>query len=624
MKIIMEEGARDKKYLYSRNDIGKMLFADNFARNTMSPTLVPYSEIRKLGERIRSKEQYSELFNKDEVLMVSGRYNNSDIRALVYNPVEILRRSFVFIDNIIHRFPGKLIVAGGSIFKACTRICYNDMVPGDADIFFINCTTDEVKEIIAYAWNLIKNPRRYGDALLNEVGDDYACCIHRTQNTTSLYYDFHEGFSPEMLPDLCNNYIQFIHRIYPSKEAVIRGFDLSPAMAFYDGTDIYATRLGAWSIATRTIILDPSRRSTSYEYRIVKYINEYSCGLVIPNGSSTELYREQDMNDDLSHRYCRYFQPITNMKILSTHTPIAYKLYDDTIDDDCFDYIQRTKYTNSKVLELVGDDHPNYDKIEELLNSETNGKVKYPLDNGKIPGEFKERDVNFSVCCFQSGGISDYDGGECDKNNLEKANAIFAARGNIDAIIWTSIEQPDIKYDIPHEFRSHITEKARDTKYHTPQHLRRWFGYELAEKMMQGYTLDYNYIEVNRGLFHKSCLELCARIKENIRIAREKADTGITIMIENPGRQWTSSYNPVVSDVRDYYHPSLLDGTVGTGPLIIGIPNDIYITLRAGHLDKGSTLSSLSRDTFKLIMTALAKTIAQEGDVILMDRRIKC
>jgi hypothetical protein len=58
------------------------------------------------------------------------------------------------------------------------------------------------------------------------------------------------------------------------------GFDLGPAMVAYTGTRIVATELGAWSALAKTIILDVSRRSTSFEHRIRKYA--YFCHVILP------------------------------------------------------------------------------------------------------------------------------------------------------------------------------------------------------------------------------------------------------------------------------------------------------------------------------------------------------
>ena len=64
---------------------------------------------------------------------------------------------------------------------------------------------------------------------------------------------------------------QFIHRLYPTLESILGGFDLGPSMVAYDGVDIWATELGAWTYANNAMIIDISRRSTTFTKRITKY-----------------------------------------------------------------------------------------------------------------------------------------------------------------------------------------------------------------------------------------------------------------------------------------------------------------------------------------------------------------
>jgi len=173
----------------------------------------------------------------------------------------------------------KLVVAGGSIFQSLHHAWTDDV-----DFFFVDENQErltradsdsEVKavydralaSIISYLTN-----RWFNDPLNgNYDEDDSIVYVARGEFVTTIYLSRGNG----------NEYkYQFIHRMYPSVGSILGGFDLGPAMVAYDGAQIVATELGAWSSLARTLIIDISRRSTSFEYRLKKY-SRY-CHLIFP------------------------------------------------------------------------------------------------------------------------------------------------------------------------------------------------------------------------------------------------------------------------------------------------------------------------------------------------------
>ena len=75
---------------------------------------------------------------------------------------------------------------------------------------------------------------------------------------------------------------QLILRAYPSVASVIQAFDLDPCCMAYDGSAAYLTGSAARSLLTGRMILDPSRRSTTYEQRLVKYMRR-GVALIAPH-----------------------------------------------------------------------------------------------------------------------------------------------------------------------------------------------------------------------------------------------------------------------------------------------------------------------------------------------------
>ena len=110
------------------------------------------------------------------------------------------------------------------------------------------------------------------------------------------------------------------------------------------------------------------------------------------------------------------------------------------------------------------------------------------------------------------------------------------------------------------------------------------------------------------------------------------ANKGITIITKNPWTQeritynqeqgesvktdqqntsvlWTSSYNPIVSNVRDYYL------NCSTGFLSIGIPDDVYVLLRSAHRDISNPWSVIPEDLFRTILDIVLESLADHNPV---------
>ncbi|KFH46191.1 hypothetical protein ACRE_030170 [Hapsidospora chrysogenum ATCC 11550] len=68
-------------------------------------------------------------------------------------------------------------------------------------------------------------------------------------------------------------HVQIILRLYKSISEILTGFDVDCACVAFDGQRVYANPRSIAAIATRTNLIDLSRRSPSYENRLYKYRN---------------------------------------------------------------------------------------------------------------------------------------------------------------------------------------------------------------------------------------------------------------------------------------------------------------------------------------------------------------
>lgn len=74
---------------------------------------------------------------------------------------------------------------------------------------------------------------------------------------------------------------QIILRLYSHPSEVLHGFDVGCAAIGFDGVNVFTTTLGKFALEYGYNILDTTRRSTSYEYRLQKY-RARGIGIIFP------------------------------------------------------------------------------------------------------------------------------------------------------------------------------------------------------------------------------------------------------------------------------------------------------------------------------------------------------
>ncbi|MFS8160039.1 MAG: hypothetical protein ACMG6E_07480, partial [Candidatus Roizmanbacteria bacterium] len=72
---------------------------------------------------------------------------------------------------------------------------------------------------------------------------------------------------------------------------------------------------------------------------------------------------------------------------------------------------------------------------------------------------------------------------------------------------------------------------------------------------------------------------------------------GLKWITSNPGRQWTSSINPAIINIADYYGETFYRVAHGHTPVIIGLAPDIEMTLRHAW----TTMFDLSKELCNLL-----------------------
>lgn len=104
--------------------------------------------------------------------------------------------------------------------------------------------------------------------------------ISMSRCTVNLQTHVSEG--GEDAPAALKTVFQLTGRVYFDHRQVVSGFDIAPSQVYYDGVDVWATEMGALSIANGVLPLTPFAMSNTAEFRILKYVIRYGLDLYVP------------------------------------------------------------------------------------------------------------------------------------------------------------------------------------------------------------------------------------------------------------------------------------------------------------------------------------------------------
>lgn len=157
-----------------------------------------------------------------------------------------------------------ILIAGGATMNCLLGSNW----AGDVDIFLYGLTREKANEKVKEILKAIYDS--YADYLLatkdditeNEVKTHMLSAIETIRNNNCVTVRFDNGQE-----------IQIILRLYASIEEILDNFDIGSCSVGYDGDEIYLSKRGVLSYETFANVIEPEKRSTTYEYRLLKYWN---------------------------------------------------------------------------------------------------------------------------------------------------------------------------------------------------------------------------------------------------------------------------------------------------------------------------------------------------------------
>ncbi len=165
---------------------------------------------------------------------------------------KIFLEKFGYLNPLYLDF-SNMLIAGG-----CIGSFLIDEKINDIDIFIYGLDRESADKKVLYILQKIIECVNYVEHLKNKnKNNELPYTIKRNQNCVTITIN--------------NQVIQIIFRLYKSVSEILHGFDIGSSAVGYDGNDVYFTSLSKFSYEKRCNVIDTTRRSTTYENRLIKY-----------------------------------------------------------------------------------------------------------------------------------------------------------------------------------------------------------------------------------------------------------------------------------------------------------------------------------------------------------------
>lgn len=299
-----------------------------------------------------------------------------------------------------------------------------------------------------------------------------------------------------------NQIYQVIFRLYKSKSEILHGFDLGPSAVGFDGTSVFLTALGKLSYENRIIVVDTTRRSTTYEYRIQKYFRR-GFELVLPELNIASLPTEY-------HKYkvaevCEFpFLPFSYTAITGNKIVLSNFLQVPKVDGDL---------VNNADGDSVSTSDYNLANIDEY-------QLMYLNLYGLIHGANLEKMYYFSK--YPSFDI------------LSKPPFL-----SVKSIMY---------------FYETARKEIVSNGHFNFGLIKKYFTIVGVEEVLKNTILDPKGTEETRKAYLDSIFKQQAEaVIQSLNKVIEQDHTKIPWITENPGTQLTSSFNPIIENAAHFY-----------------------------------------------------------------------
>jgi hypothetical protein len=525
--------------------------------------------------------------NVDDIYTLGMKMNkNPFIPDLTFDRLYQGTINFYFpcTTKLLKEFKGNIVAAGGAITKSIlTEIGRKECWFNDIDFFFYNLTIEDADNLRIRAIQF----------LIHKLSQQENTTFHVKRNvyTTTLYATIEERKIVQY---------QFIHRIYPDISSIIGGFDISACMIAYDGDDLYTTPLSYWSIKNAAIIVDTKRRSTSFEYRLKKY-QRYYFKLLLPGLSEHTMLLFLSEYDKQKDELVSSIKKLINASKYKLYCKLPKLLefkgnimYDLQKRENILPYLLLTQKSYGTLITTKSFNR-------EIIEDRFVDKISDYHDVKSHPKHF----ASMNAQMLRSNKLHSV----CSVITIDNINGVNDVNNVLDILVH-DIYHPNTLFGdaIIEDYKSKV-EGVRKEYYHCREDedpgysknidfykVSRYFG-ELTPEAIK--NRDSNEYDVYRDIMIDKMMTNNKTCNENLK--------GVKWITQNPGRQWTSSINPIIKDPREWYGKHYR-------PVLTGIPEEIENTLRLMRLEKTESVwINVNDDIFSLICLHLLKLYADDA-----------
>jgi hypothetical protein len=436
----------------------------------------------------------------------------------------IIRNNDVFKKNFFEKFCflnkinlSHLFVAGG-----CIRSLMMNQTINDVDIFVYGITDPKlaIRRIENFIIDIYQHIMKlkngsYIEKELKEFKKRKIDDKNMYQENSKFEKDHENNYRPTIDTDIEVYYnghtvtlyvnrikVQIILRLYNTISEILHGFDLGSSAVGFDGNLVYLTTLSKFCFENLVNIVDCSRRSTTYEIRLIKYF-ENGFSLILPNLDISKLrtsYHKYNI-----YEVCELPFLIFSYTKINGNSIYVNKFHQESgheVNSD-YDFYGNLNYDDS-----------NYELLHYNIGQLTKGTHKF----------VRTINLNSEVDVLLSKKISldlwrmDFNGLPVEFDFIEKLyngmmNNLISQKINLETI-RKFINVVDIKTFVNDVYLSNLTSTDKKAKIsNIINQQKQWFKTQLDE------------------------FKICS----------------IEWIVENPMTQLTSSINPIIGELNDWY-----------------------------------------------------------------------
>ncbi|KAJ3100528.1 hypothetical protein HDU97_002164 [Phlyctochytrium planicorne] len=248
-----------------------------FAQNRQNPLLSdPYCLLEKLWEGPEEIQYVPGTQSNEEQAMFTLFSSAATPSPLTVSTLSAFQKNFSSLTQNMfeHVNFDNVFIAGGAVLAALRPKYGEDYFNSDIDVFLYGLELDQAKKKVIEIYEAIRKATTRdvtysSDAESKELQPIYQ--FRRREFLDSDIFCVRNLRSLILVGQYPRRHIQIVFRLYKSPAEILMGFDIDSGCFGYNGTSVFALPRGLRALTRRYNLVDMTRRSASYEYRLFKY-----------------------------------------------------------------------------------------------------------------------------------------------------------------------------------------------------------------------------------------------------------------------------------------------------------------------------------------------------------------